>query len=64
MMTAINIGYMAHLAGKSLFAVRLNVCPYTQVSDIVRAMDPLLDPPASEVPFDEVIFATGLPDPS
>jgi len=63
-MTAINIGYMEHLSGRSLFAVRVNVCPYTQVSDIVGAMDPLLDPLASDIPFDEVIFATGLPDPS
>ena len=61
-MTAINIDYMTHLAGVALFAVRLNVCPYTQVSDIVRAMDPLLDPPVSESPFDEVIFATALHD--
>ena len=60
-MTAINIGYMEHLAGKSLFAVRLNVCPYTQVSDIVAAMDPLLDPLASEIPFDEGDFCDGAP---
>ena len=61
-MTAINIDYMTFLAGKALYAVRLNVCPYTQVSDIVRAMDPLVDPPVTESPFDEVIFATALHD--
>ena len=36
--------------------------PITQVSDIVAAKDPLLDPLGIAIPFDEVIFATQVPD--
>ena len=63
-MTALNIGYMEHQVQRNLFAVRVNVSPITQVSHIVAAMDPLLDPLATAIPFDDVTFATGLLDPA
>ena len=33
-----------------------------QESDIVAAMNPLLDPSGIVIPFDEIIFATEVPD--
>ena len=45
-----------------MYAVRVDVSPLTQVSDIVVAMDPLLDPLGVICPFDEVIFVTRVPD--
>ena len=36
--------------------------PFTQVSNIVAAIDPLLDPLGIVIPFDEVIFAMEVPD--
>ena len=43
-MTVLDIGCMEFWAQRNLFAVRVDVSPITQVSDIVAAMDPLLDP--------------------
>jgi len=62
-MTAIDIGYMEYRAGNNLYAVRVDVSPITMVTDIVVAMDPLLDYMAPVLPFDQVIFATEAPNP-
>ena len=61
-MTVLNIGYMEFWAQRNLFAMRVDVSPITQVSDIMAAMDSLLDSLAIVIPFDEVIFATEVPD--
>ena len=61
-MTVLDIGFKEWKAQKNLYAVRVDVSPLTQVSDIVVAMDPLLDPLGVICPFDEVIFVTRAPD--
>ena len=43
--------------------MRVDVSPITLVSDMVAAMDPLLDSLAIVIPFDEVILSTEFPDP-
>jgi len=62
-MTILDVGYMEFLAERNLYAVRVDVSPITLVTDIVAAMDPLLDSLAISIPFDRVIFATEMPDP-
>ena len=61
-MTVLGVGYKEFQAQKNLYAVRVDVSPITQVSDIVAATDPLLDPLGIVIPFDEVISATKVPD--
>ena len=61
-MVVLAVGFKEWKAQKNLYAVRVDVCPFTQVSDIVAAMDPVLDPLGIVIPFDDVIFATGVPD--
>ena len=62
-MTVLDIGYMQFRARHNLYAVRVDVSPVTLVTDIVAAMDPLLDSLAVTLPFDQVIFATEVPNP-
>ena len=61
-MMVLDIGYKEFRAQRNLFPVRVDVSPITQVSNIVAVMDPLLDSLAIVIPFDEVIFATEVPD--
>ena len=62
-MTVLDVGYMEFLAGRNLYAVQVDMSSITLVTDIVAAMDPLLDSLAVSIPFDQVIFATEMPDP-
>ena len=62
-MTTIDIGYMEYRARENVYAVRVDVSPITVVTDIVVAMDPLLDYMDPILPFDQVIFATEAPNP-
>ena len=43
--------------------MRVSVSPITLVNDIMATMDPLLDCMAPDLPFDQVIFATEVPNP-
>ena len=61
-MTALDVGYKEFKLQKNLYAVRVDVSPLTQVSDIVAAMDPVLDPLGIVIPFDEVMFVMEVPD--
>ena len=61
-MTVLDVGYKEWKAQKELYAVRVDVSPLTQESDIVAVMDPLLNPLGVVCRFDEVIFATKVPD--
>ena len=61
-MTVLDVGFKEFKVQKNLYAVRVGVSPLTQVTDIVDAMDPLLDPLGVVCPFDEVIFVTRVPD--
>ena len=61
-MTVLDVGYKEFKVQKNLYAVRVDVSPLTQVSDIVAAMDPVLDPLGIVIPFDEVMFVMEVPD--
>ena len=61
-MTVFDVRLKEFKAQKNLYAVRVDVSPLTQVTYIVAAMDPLPDPLGVICPFDEVIFATRVPD--
>ena len=53
-MTILDVGCKEFKAKKTLYAVRLDVSPLTQVADIVAAMDPLLDPLGIVCPFNDL----------
>ena len=61
-MKVLDVGYKEFQAQKNLYAARVDVSLIAQVSDIVAAMDPLLDPLGIVIPFDEVIFVTEVLD--
>ena len=60
-MKVLDVGYKEFQAQKNLYAVRVDVSPITHVSDVVAAMDPLLDPLGIVIPFDDVIFVMEVP---
>ena len=62
-MTALDVGYIEYQARHNLYTVRVDVSPITVVTDIVAMMDPLLDYLAVDLPFNQVIFATEVPNP-
>ena len=62
MMAVFDVRFKEFKAQKNMYAVRVDVSPLTQVTNIVAAMDPLLDPFCVVCRFDEVFFARRVPD--